>query len=129
MSTASTPDPGRHDDAGRGAGMAETYLVVTDSGEPVGVFDRQRIEDEGCRFAFALAAVCDDPAALDRVQAETLARVGTESFGYVAANALRVVVEDILSPALEVAEAHGTDLRPGIRAVAEGRDPGGGGAP
>jgi hypothetical protein len=103
----------------------ETYLVVSDSGEPIGLFDRQRIEDEGCRFAFALAAACGHPAELDRVQAETLARVGTESFGYIAANALRVVVEHILSPVLDVAEAHGTDLRASIRAVAESRDPGG----
>lgn len=100
-----------------------THLVVDDNGLPVGIFDADQITDEGTRFAFALAAVCDDPDALQRVQAETLARVGTASFGYVAASALGVMTEHILSPSFEVAEAHGTDLRSGMRAIASGRNP------
>jgi hypothetical protein len=104
-------------------GNNSTHLVVDDHGLPVGIFNADQISDEGTRFAFALAAVCDDPDAIQRVQAETLARVGTPSFGYVAACALSVVVEHILSPSFAVAEAHGTDLRAGMRAISEGRNP------
>ena len=87
------------------------------------MFNVDQIEAAGVKYAYALAAVCDDPAALDRVNAETLARVGVESIGYVCASALRVMTEHILSPCLDVAAAHGTDLRGGLRAIADGRDP------
>lgn len=100
-----------------------THLVVDDNGLPIGIFDADMITDEGTRFAFALAAACDEPDAVQRIQAETLARVGTASFGYVAASALSVMVEHILSPSFDVAQAHGTDLRAGMRAIAEGRSP------
>lgn len=103
--------------------MTDTYLVTDDNGEPLGVFNADAIEAEGAKYAHALAAACDDPAALDRINGQTLARVGVESFGYVAANALRVMTEHVLSPCLDVAAAHGTDLRVGLRAIADGRDP------
>lgn len=103
--------------------MTDTYLIVGDDGEPLGMVDMEQIADDGTRLAFAMAAVCDDPAALDRIQAETLTRVGAGAFGYVAANALRTVVEHVLSPALDVAQAHGTDLRDGLRKIAAGETP------
>ncbi|MBB5785988.1 hypothetical protein [Jiangella mangrovi] len=100
-----------------------TYFVVSDDNEPIGIFNLDQVETEATRYAHALAAASDDPAALDRINAETLARVGVDSIGYVCASALRIVVEHILSPVLDVAAAHGTDLREGLRAIADGRDP------
>jgi hypothetical protein len=103
--------------------VSDTYLLVGDRGEPLGMIDMGRVTDLGTALAFELAAVCDDPAAMHRVQAAMLAHVGVRTFGYVAACALRQLAEHILSPSLDVATAHGTDLRPGIRAIADGREP------
>lgn len=99
------------------------YFVTDENGSPLGLFDAQQITDEGHRFAFELAAVCDDPEALKRVQAETLQRVGSSSFGYVSANALTLMAEVILNGAFEVCRAHGTDLQAGMRDLGEGRLP------
>lgn len=104
-------------------GPNDMYVLVGDQGEPVAMIDMEKITDEGTKLAFALAAHSNDPAEMDRVQVETLTRVGTEAFGYVAACALRTMAEHILSPSFGVAEAHGTDLRAGMKAIAEGRDP------
>lgn len=101
----------------------DIYMLVGDDGEPLGVLDMQMISDEGIRLAFAFAANCDNPTALDHIQVETLTRVGVAAFGYVCANALRAMAEHILSPSFDVAAAHGTDLRSGMRAIAEGRQP------
>lgn len=103
--------------------MTDTYMIVGDDGEPIAMADMNQITDAGTRLAFAFAANADDPAALDRIQVETLTRVGAGAFGYVCANALRTMTEHILSPSFDVAEAHGTDLRAGMRAIAEGRQP------
>lgn len=100
-----------------------TYLIVGDNGEPLGVADIDQITTVGTELAFAMAAHCDDAAQLDRIVADYLARVGTASFGYVAACALRIMAEQILSPSLDVVATAGHDLRPGIRAIAEGRQP------
>jgi hypothetical protein len=103
--------------------MTDTYMIVDGNGEPLGMLDLDAIHEEGTKFAFALAAVCNDPDALDRLQYETLRRVGVASFHYIVANALRVMAQHILSPSFDVARAHGTDLRAGMRAIAEGRQP------
>lgn len=103
--------------------MTDTYLIVDDHGSPIGMADMDQITTDGTKLAFALAACCDDPAAMDRVQAQTLARVGTGTFGYVAACAVRILAAEILSPTLDVAAAHGSDLRAGIRRIAAGEEP------
>jgi hypothetical protein len=103
--------------------MSETYLIVGDNGEPIGMADMDKITDEGTKLAFAFAAHSNDPGMLDQIQAETPTRASVESFGYVLASALRVMTEDILSPSFDVAHAYGTDLRAGMRAISEGRQP------
>lgn len=100
-----------------------TFVVTEDDGTPIGMVDMDQVHTEGTRFAFALAACCDSPAQMDRLQAETLTRIGAKAFGYTAAAALRVLAEHVLSPALNVATAAGHDLRPGIRAIARGEEP------
>jgi hypothetical protein len=109
--TTHTPEPAEH------------YLVTDEHGQPLGMFQPEMITDEGSRFAFALAAVCDDPEAIQRVQRETLGRVGSATFGYVCASALGVLAEHILAPSFEVTRAYGTDLQAGMRDIAEGKDP------
>lgn len=99
------------------------YVVTDDAGTPIGMFDADVITTEGTKLAFAMAAVCDDRAALLRVQEETLSRVGPDSYGYIAGNALAVMSEHILGPTFKVARAYGTDLQAGMAAIAEGRTP------
>lgn len=101
----------------------DIYMIVGDDGEPLGMVDMDEIQTEGTRLAFAMAAVSNDPDALDRVQAAFLDRVGVASFHYVVASALRVMTEHILSPSFDVAMAYGTDLREGMRKIAAGEDP------
>lgn len=99
------------------------FLVMSEQGEPIGVFNPQQIIDEGTKFAFDLAAVCDSPILVKQVQQKTLERVGSEMFGYVCANALDVMTEHILAPSFELAKAYGTDLQAGMAAIAKGEHP------
>jgi len=103
--------------------MNSNFLLTEDDGEPLGVIDMDLVHDAGTRLAFRLAASCGDPAALDRILAETLTAVGSKGFGYVAASALRVLAEHVLDPSLTAGEAAGVHLRAGLTALADGRDP------
>lgn len=103
--------------------MTNQYIVTDDNGQPLGVFDQDQIISDGTRFAFELAAVCDDEIAIKHIQVETLTRVGVEAFGYVCASALEAMTAHILTGAFAVAKAHGTDLQAGMAAIAEGRTP------
>jgi hypothetical protein len=100
-------------------------LVSDEHGTPLGVFRMDQIESDGVDFAFALAAVSGDDVAITSVVAETLNRVGSSAFGYVAASALKIMTTEILEPALVVTDTVGIDLRSGLRRIAAGEDPGG----
>ncbi len=99
-----------------------SYIVTDDDGLPIAVMDPEIIGDHGTRLAFRLAATTD-PDDRKAIAAEVLAEVGPDAFGYVAANALQVIAGEILHPVLDCADAAGVHLRPGIAAIAEGRDP------
>lgn len=101
-----------------------TYIITDDNGMPTGSIDMDAITDAGTKLAFRLAAAANDHEQILAISAQTLAEHGPKTFGYIVASALQVVVEHVLNPVLEVTEAVGTDLRPGITAIAEGRDPG-----
>lgn len=103
--------------------MTDQYLILDDDGVPTGIINMDQVHTEGTRFAFALAAVCDDPTAMGAVQDDTLARLGVDMFSYVAACAVRVMAEHILSPAFDVAKVYDTDLRAGMAAIAAGETP------
>lgn len=105
---------------------ADSVLLVDGSGAPAGMVSPRVILEEGSRLAFAMAAVCDDEGALVRVQEETLSRVGSDSYGYIAGAALSFMAETILAGAFAVAKAHGTDLQPDMAAFARGETPLGG---
>jgi hypothetical protein len=105
----------------------DSVLLVGDGGAPVGMVSPRVILEEGSRFAFELAAVCDDKAALVRVQEATLSRVGSDSYGYIAGAALSFMAETILAGAFAVAKAYGTDLQPDMAAFACGETPAGDG--
>jgi hypothetical protein len=102
---------------------ADDVLMVDDQGSPVGMISPRLILEEGSRFAFSLAAVCDDAAALVRAQEELLSRVGSDSYGYIAGAALAFMAENILSGAFAVAKAHGTDMQPDMAVFARGETP------
>ena len=65
-------------------------------------------------LAYRMAAYCDDPAELDRVATDAATALGPDGFGYVAAAALRILAEHILEPTLQVTDALGVDLWPGL---------------
>ena len=101
-----------------------SFVIVDNDGMPTGSVDMDVITTAGTKLAFDLAANASDPTRVQQISAQVLAEQGTSAFGLICATALRIVVEDILDPVLDVTETLGTDLRPGIRDVAEGRDPG-----
>ena len=100
-----------------------TYLIVGDDGQPIGVANMDQITDHGTKYAFDLAANCADPQKARQIGADLLLEIGPDAFGYACANAVQVLATEILSPCLDVAAAAGQNLRPGITALAEGRDP------
>lgn len=99
------------------------YLVTDDNGLPLHFTNFETITTEGASLAMAMAAASHDKDAVMGVCAAVLDRVGPDMYGYVIANAAIVLATDVLSPALDVAAAHGTDLRAGIAAIARGEQP------
>lgn len=81
-----------------------TFLLTDDGGRPLGMVDPEQILAEATLLAYQLASFSDDPEELDRIAAETLTRVGSESYGYLAAAALRMLTQHILEPVLEVTD-------------------------
>lgn len=103
--------------------MTETYFLVDDDGSPLGVIDRDQIDQDGTALAFGLAAIAGDEPAVDKLLAETLERVGASAFGYVCANALHTMTVAVVSGLTDVAEVASPGIRQGLIAFAEGRDP------
>jgi len=88
-----------------------THMLVSDDGKPIGVVNMDEIQKAGTLLGYDLAAAADNPAELERIIGRALTTVGSASFGYVCAAALRFVVEDLLEPLIEVGEAHGHPIR------------------
>lgn len=106
-----------------GIDAASTFIVTDSEGVPTAVVNPDQIITTATRLAFRLAAAAGDRAAVDRVMAETLSAAGANGFGYVCAGALNTLVNEVLAGALDVTDAAGIHLRPGLAALAEGRDP------
>ena len=94
--------------------MTERYIITDDNGMPIGSADIGQVQAEATVLAYRMAAYCDDPTELDRVATDAVATLGPDGFGYVAAAALRILAEHILEPTLQVTDALGVDLRPGL---------------
>jgi hypothetical protein len=99
------------------------YLVTEGDGTPIGFFDLGKVDQDGTDLAFKLAAIAGDEPAVDKLLAETLARVGAEAYGFTAASALRTVIVGIVSGLTDVAEVASPGIRQGLINMAEGRDP------
>lgn len=89
----------------------KTYMLTDDQGGPVGVVSLDAINARAEKLAYTLAAVSNRPQEIERLTTELLEEVGPREFGYIAAGALGIVVQDILEPLIEVAEAHGHPIR------------------
>lgn len=96
------------------------YLVVDDDGRPLYFADMEKITSEGGTLAMRLAEVAGNPTDINRITSETLGRLGPETFGMVAANALSVMADALLGGAFDVAEAHGTPMREAMRRINNG---------
>lgn len=83
-----------------------THLLVGENGEPLGVIDMDAIQARATLLGFDLSVACDDATELDRISAEALAEVGPREFGYVAAAALRHVIENVVDPLMAIANAY-----------------------
>jgi hypothetical protein len=102
----------------------ETYVVVDDSGRPVGVADLRKLADEGVYLAAEMAVACEDQARLDEITARAVEKYDDATYSFVISAALRSMTQDILMPALKVAEkASGRDLRTGLHTILAGRNP------
>lgn len=104
--------------------MANKFIITDDDGTPTAAVDMDLVTDLGTKLAFRLAAERDRNTR-QTIAAEVLAEIGDGGFGYVCACAMQVLASEILHPALDVAAAAGADVRPGLEAIAEGRDPSG----
>lgn len=93
--------------------IPDHFMIVNEDGSPRGMVKRDLVLSDAVRLMYALGATAGDDAETDRVAAESLARIGVESFGYVAAAALTMTVKNVVGPLLEVlAEvAPGVDFR------------------
>lgn len=99
------------------------YLVTDDNDKPLYFVNMDQITNEGGDLAVALAAVAGDLDEIARIAAETLGRLGPDTFGMVAANALTTMAEVFLGGAFDVAQAHGTDMRAAMRQIQRGEQP------
>lgn len=96
------------------------FLVTGEDGQARGMLDIDAIDSAATILAFDLAAVSHDAEAVQAVLAAALQTQGPGGFGYVAASALRIVVEDVVEPLLQVADrAVVHDLRRFLRESAE----------
>lgn len=110
-------------------------LIVGDDGLPSGVLDLSRFEGDATLLAFRLAVASDDASAVSDVLSDALESQGVETFGHLAAAALRVLTENVVAPLLEVTDALGdagylkADVRAGLEdALANAEAALGGGA-
>lgn len=100
--------------------MTHYFLIDENDGSPLGIVDADQIQSDAVVLAYAMATFSDDPEELDRIAAETLTRVGSEGYGFVAAAALRMMTQHILEPVLAVTDrlrdtgALHHDLRDGL---------------
>lgn len=99
--------------------MADLRILVGDNGEPLGGLDVDVINAEATIFAYALAHSARDPEQMRKVAAATLAQVGAEAFGYVAAGAAMTLAEHVVEPLLQVCDEVGltVDMREGLMAA------------
>lgn len=107
--------------------VPDHVLIVGDDGEPMGMVDMARLEQDSGRLCFEYAAAANDPAELDRI-AERWASQENEPhyLGYVAAAALSLMVSAVLDPLLVVLDEALPEHRFREK-LAEARDQMGGG--
>ncbi|KXO99674.1 Uncharacterised protein (plasmid) [Tsukamurella tyrosinosolvens] len=95
---------------------AEAF-IVDEQGMPIGHMDIDKIQSDAVLFMYDIASTAGNDAETDRVSAEWVGKVGPQSFGYVAAGALSMLVRHILGPTLDTCELAGIHLRDGLRAA------------
>lgn len=96
----------------------KVYPLLDDQGDLLGMVSLAAINARGEALAHDLAAVSSKPRQIEAIVGQLLADVGPREAGYVAASALGVVVQDILDPLIEVAEALGHPIRARLAEVA-----------
>lgn len=99
--------------------MTGPTILVGDDGLPIAAVDLDQIDAAATLLAYRLGTACDSSDALGDVLTAALQEHGP-IFGQVCAGSLRIVVEHILAPVLEVTDALGdagylkADLRAGL---------------
>lgn len=96
---------------------SDDFTLIDATGVPIAAVNLPKIIAAGTQLAFDAAAHSDDPEHL-KLLFTGIMQAGPGAYGYVCAAALDVLVQQILQPALEVAAAHGNDLRPMLYEIA-----------
>ncbi|NKR31343.1 hypothetical protein GS504_20730 [Rhodococcus hoagii] len=80
--------------------LPQHAMIVDDNGAPVGMLDIDQMQSDSIALGYDMARNSHDDQALNEVSARWLAKLGPDSFGLVAAGALRMVAHYILDPTL-----------------------------
>lgn len=103
----------------------KVYMLTDEQGDPLGMVSLAAVNTRGEALAHELAAVSNRPRQIEAIVGQLIADVGPREAGYVFAAAVGAVVQDILDPLIEVAEALGHPIRARLaevaRAAREGR--------
>lgn len=94
--------------------------TVDEDGMLVGVLDTGAIELRAQRLVFEIAALCLDRNAVRLRLGERVGEMSPEEGPLILAAALRMAIEDVLSPAVELLKSTGTDLTVAYAAIRDG---------
>lgn len=106
----------------------DLFVLVDDDGNPVGVVDGAQLGRDATKFAFELASVAGDDAAMQAVAERWAGHAGTpRAYGYLCAAALASMGKSVLPALLDIAEVAGvSEMRAKLAEVAHADEEGGG---
>ncbi|MDJ0359706.1 hypothetical protein [Rhodococcus sp. H29-C3] len=77
-------------------------MIVNGDGTPRGIADIDRIQSDATLMMYDMAAAAGDDDAVDAVSIAWIAKLDSDSMGYVSASALSLIARNVLGPVLEV---------------------------
>jgi hypothetical protein len=86
-------------------------VVIDADGMPIAAIDTAAIDADGKQLAALLTYHSLDAERVHQLIAESLERHGPRGHGLVCAVALQHLVEEVLDPLVQIAEAHGIAVR------------------
>lgn len=93
--------------------------TVDDTGLPVGVVDTGAIELQAQRLVFEVGALCLDQGRMRELLGAKVGALSDEEAPMILAAALRMSVEDLLAPTVELLKATGTDMTVAFKEISK----------